>query len=107
MTLNESLVLLALGSDGFQGAQNDLADLANVSRGSLHRILKQLSAKGFISVQRKRILVLPEALGTLSALERTIQDWNSLRFADFTKEEVLLFKTFSKRIRQNVRNALK
>lgn len=107
LTLNESLVLLALGSDGFQGAQNDLADLANVSRGSLHRILKQLSAKGFISVQRKRILVLPEALGTLSALERTIQDWNSLRFADFTKEEVLLFKTFSKRIRQNVRNALK
>ncbi len=106
LTLDEALVLLALGSDGFQGARNDLADLANVSRSSLHRILKQLSAKGFIQAQRKRILVLPDALDTLSALERTIQDWKSLRFADFTKEEVLLFKTFSKRIRQNVKNAL-
>ena len=107
LTLKEALVLLALGRDGFSGKRKDLAELANVSRGALSRILSQLSSRGFIQVKRTAVAVHPEAEETLCALERTIQDWKALRFINFTPDEIQQYKVLSRRVHQNVRRALK
>lgn len=107
LTLNEALVLLALGRDGYCGAKRDLAALAGVSRSSLYRALQQLTSKGFVRGEKKRVCVLCSAAEPLAALEATIADWKEARFADFTAEEAEQYKLLHGRVRQNVRRALR
>lgn len=106
LSMKEALVLLALGRDGYAGRSRDLADLAGVNRSALHRALQQLSARGFVKMERESVEVLDTAREPLSALEKSLADYKALRFADFTAEELEQYRALHRRLRQNVRRAL-
>ncbi|MBQ8390726.1 MAG: glycosyltransferase [Oscillibacter sp.] len=105
LTLKEALVLLALGRDG--GTKQDLASLAGVSRSAMYRALQQLSTKEYVKVERKAVTVLPAAYETLRALEGAVADWKTLLYAGFTTEELRAYRALGRRVRENVRRALK
>ncbi|MDO4490932.1 MAG: glycosyltransferase family 2 protein [Lachnospiraceae bacterium] len=107
LSLPEALLLLALGKDGFSGNRQELSALAGLSRTATLKALQQLRSKDFIQNEKKQILVLPPAWPVLSALESTIQDWKALRYGDFTEEEIEQYRALQRRVRQNVRNALR
>ena len=107
LELKESLILLALGQDGFSGSRKDLAALAGVSRSRLYRCLQQLSVKEFVKTERTGVYVLPAAYGPLADLESAVSDWRSLLHAGFTEEEVSQYQAFCRRVQENVRNTLK
>ena len=107
LTLREAMVLLALGQDGFSGSKKDLAALAGVGRSALYRALQQLSAKELVRVEKEGVQVLEQGRQALAALEPTIADWKAMRFAGFTPEEQEQYKAFQRRMRENVRKALR
>jgi len=107
LTLPEALVLLALGKDGFSGSREELAELAGISRTAAHRAIGQLRGKSYVQTEKTHIAVLEAAHSALTALEETIADWKGLRFYDFTEDEIAQYKAYSRRIRQNVRRALR
>jgi len=107
LTLHEALVLLALGKDGFSGSREELTELAGVSRAGTYKALQQLRSRGYIQSEKAKITVLEPAYATLAALEDTIKDWKALRFQNFTDEEIAQYKALHRRVRRNVRQALR
>lgn len=106
LTQKEALVLLALGRDGFIGSRQTLAELAHVSRSSLVIALQQLVFKNYVQVEKDRVVMEDKAEHTLTALERTIEDWEALRFSGFTEEELAQYKALDRRVRENVRRSM-
>jgi len=107
LSLPEALVLLALGKDGFSGSRAELAELAWISRTAAYRAIGQLRGKGYVQAEKTHVAVLDVALPALAALEDTIAEWKTLRFYDFTEDEIAQYKAYNRRIRQNVRRALR
>ena len=106
LSMRESLVLLALGRDGYTGRRRDLADLAGVNLSALYRALQQLSGRGLVRVEKGSVTLLPAGQAPLEALEKALADYKALRFADFTDQELAQYKTLHRKLRQNVRRAL-
>ena len=107
LSINDAMVLLALGHDGFDGKQQDLAELAHISRKTLSKSLSQLKTKEMIELKKGSIQVLSKGIEPLNALEHTIHDWKALLFSGFTEEEFKLYKELNRKIRDNIRTALK
>lgn len=106
LSVNEAMVLLALGRDGFTGRRRDLAALAGVHRSTLYRVLQQLSLKGFLRVDKNGVAVLSAGHQPLRVLEKSLTDYKNLRYANFTHDEVAQYRALHHRLQQNVRRAL-
>lgn len=107
LSLNEGLVLLALGRDGFYGKRKTLAELSHVSRPALSHALIKLEGEELIEMKRNGICVCSKADEILVALEKAMNEWKSLCFMDFDEQEIVNYKQLSRRIYNNINRALR
>lgn len=116
LTLPEAGLLLRLRQVE-SGTRKDLADFAGLPRGSLAVQLKRLSVKGLVTVaearvpaggeKRLKISFPPAAEPVLEELESVWEEFESTRLSGFSGEERVQYAQLTRRVQDNIRNALR
>ena len=123
LSLNEITLLIYLSQSNALRSRKELAELTGMSKNRLGLILQGLISKDYIrvtevktpkkkdsSTKRKKYLnieLLPAATSLLPTLSTAQSDFDAIRFADFTEEELVEYTRLSKKISENIKHVLK
>lgn len=116
LSMTEASILLYLKESSYILSRKKLADLMNVTRGSLMMAMQRLTAKKLIEVEelrkekgeerRLRVTLLPAADGILLDLSEMEDDFRRAKFGNFTEEELCRYAALSGKIKENIRRIL-
>ena len=115
LSMKEVSLLFLLCQSYTLCTRKELADLAGMGKNSISRTLMKLENKNYIHVTELRrnkekylnIELLPAATNLLPAFQTVISDYDTVRFADFTEEELVEYTRLSKKITENLKKNLK
>jgi len=112
LTLDETRLLLYLNQPHHSSNRRKLADFTNMSSQSLSLRLQRLSAKGFLKIENHRstkqfnILFLPASAPILEEIDAAQSQYDQVRFAGFTEDELIQYAYFTEKIKQNIQKQL-
>lgn len=112
LTLDETRLLLYLNQPHHSSNRRELADFTNMSSQSLSLRLQRLSAKGFLKIENHRstkqfnILFLPASAPILEEIDAAQSQYDQVRFAGFTEDELIQYAYFTEKIKQNIQKQL-
>ena len=116
MSMPELYLLLYLKDGERILSRKKLADLTNLSAGSLTVAIQKLSAKKMAASREEprkkgeerklRISVLPAAEPVLADLVRAEQDFCQGKFQDFSDEELHQYRVLEEKIKRNILRVL-
>lgn len=115
LSIRETALLFLLCHSYTLCTRKELADLAGMSKSSLSLNLQKLDSKDYIQITEVRrnrekylnIELLPAATNLLPAFQTVLSDFDAVRFADFTEEELVEYTRLSNKINQNLKRNLK
>lgn len=112
LTLDETRLLLYLNQPHHSSNRRELADFTNMSSQSLSLRLQRLSAKGLLKIENHRstkqfnILFLPASAPILEEIDAAQSQYDQVRFAGFTEDELIQYAYFTEKIKQNIQKQL-
>lgn len=120
LTLNEVKVLFYLNQLSQFKSRKELADFINISRSSLSVCLQRLNTRGYIRMQElrekkqgnkggERLILfefLPAVYDILDEFSTAQNDYDRLRFQDFSEEELIQYSCLCEKIKGNIRKVL-
>lgn len=108
LTLQETLLLLALEQLGSPCSRRELADFIGISRSALALALQRLVSKGLLEMDPnvRQPVLTAEAAPILKDLEIALEDYHSASLAGFTVEEQIRYQEMSRQIARNIQKVL-
>ena len=120
LSLTEVRLLLYLNYARQVNNSRELADFTGMSRRTLSLNLQKLAARGIIQYEASRerlrgvaarqalleISFLPAAQPLLRALSAALNDYDQVRFAGFTQEELVQYDCLAEKMKENMRRSL-
>ena len=116
LTLNEVKLLFYLEQCTSFGSRRELSDFTGISRSSLSVCIQRLSAKNYIRTEdlrmeeeKTRILqfaLLPASEPLLQDFATVYNDYDQVRFQNFTDEELIQYACLSKKMHENIQKVL-
>lgn len=126
LSLDETRLLLYLNHSRQIRTRKELADFTGMSRRNLALALQKLAARGFLRIEERRpkanksskatpkspnkrlyVSFLPSVKSILAELAGVLNDYDQTRFADFTEDELAEYTQLSKKIKENMKRALR
>lgn len=126
LSLDETRLLLYLNHSRQIRTRKELADFTGMSRRNLALALQKLAARGFLRIEERRpkanksskatpkspnkrlyVSFLPSVKPILAELAGVLNDYDQTRFADFTEDELAEYTQLSKKIKENMKRALR
>ena len=120
LSLAEARLLLYLNYASEISGKQELSDFAGISRRALTLGLQKLAARGMIrygasrrdadasrAPRRLELFFLPAAEPVLEELSAALNDYDQLRFAGFSQEELVSYACLAEKIKDNMRRALR
>ncbi len=126
LSLDETRLLLYLNHSRQIRTRKELADFTGMSRRNLALALQKLAARGFLRIEERRpkanksskatpkspnkrlyVSFLPSVKPILAELAGVLNDYDQIRFADFTEDELAEYTQLSKKIKENMKRALR
>ena len=117
LTLPEARLLLYLRQVEVPASRGELADFAQLSRGSFNVLLQKLVSRGLVRLEEEqeqrgksprklRVQFQPSAAALLADLAAAVLDYRQIAFADFSQEELAQYERLSGKIQDNIRASL-
>lgn len=110
LSSREVILLLYLDPSSTLYTRKELSELTGIPQRSLRIILQRLAAKGYIRMTETRkhldIELLGAATALLPAFSAAQSDYDTIRFTDFTEEELVEYTRLSNKMSENVKRIL-